>query len=131
MALRYCKAGFDEENAGPIPIVFTDTQRHTAGVVEALSIAKSTDQQAWDAALHHLLNKLFFSIHPEIDRMSDKDPIAILLLLINLNRHHGTFPPCGIITACLAGLSHGIRLIAAKEIVALRKEDVRPDALVL
>ena len=131
MVLRYCKAGYDEEGAPapPIPILFTEEQQEAARRVQALVDADSPDPAAWDLNLHALFRALFFSFHPEIDRIANQDPITILLMLINLGQHNGVFPQCGVVSQCLAGLTHAMRLIACKHIVKEREEDTRPDAL--
>lgn len=131
MVLRYCKPGYDEEGAPapPIPILFTEVQKEAARRVQALVDMDSPDPAAWDLNLHALFKALFFSIHPEIDRTADQDPVSILLMLINLGQHTGTFPQCGVISQCLAGLTHAIRLIACKHVVEERKNDTRDDAL--
>lgn len=129
--LRYSENGFGDENPGPIAVMFTEKQLEVAENVLNLWEIESTDTEQWNVSLHTLFTSLFLDSHPKVDRNAQKDPIALFLMLLNINRHDGQFPECRVVGGCLAGLTHMIRLIATKEISLRREDDDRPDATIL
>lgn len=132
LAINWKRGGFGPDKRGPIPILYTDEQMAAAqGVLNLLEPRSVHSNQTWFLHLHQLFKVLFFTVHPRVDVEADQDPTAVLLMLINLRKHSGNFSDVGLVGAGLAGLTHTMRLVAAKDILDKREDDGRPDALVL
>ncbi len=88
------------------------------------SLALYSDEK-WDNLIHSLLVSLFFHKHKAITRHSDKDPIQMALILMNMNPRNGNFNSCDVIVGKMSGFLHIMRLVAIKEI--RRRGDENPD----
>jgi hypothetical protein len=128
-------------------LIYFTLQLYNAGDEAPIEVAFSQEQseclEAFDYALphhrtprpsnfldlyHKLLHSLLFSIHPNVDANSEKDPMTIFMICINLENAMGNFKQPSMIATSCSTMLHIMRLVAVKEISLKRASDARPDA---
>ena len=108
----------------PIPVTFTHEQSaNTHKLLQAIQSSIPLTDETWDSHIHTLLSSLFYHKHPAVIRNSDKDPIQMCLILMNMDPKTGNFMGPDIIAGRMSGLMHIMRLVAVKEIRRLADEE--------
>ncbi|KAF8318903.1 uncharacterized protein EI90DRAFT_3132882 [Cantharellus anzutake] len=100
----------------PLKLSFTMEQIHHARMVRAYPNDPTTTDERWDDAIHGLMVSVFFGLPSNFRRESEKHPISIFLMLINLHPTTGNFPKCSTISGRLSAMMYLFRVMAVKMI---------------
>jgi hypothetical protein len=96
----------------PLEMSWTSKQARSARrVIACLDDATTTDEM-WDEAIHRLMVSIFFDLPRNFLRESDKHPIAIFTMLLNLHPTTGNFAKCSTVAGRLSALIYLFRVVA-------------------
>jgi hypothetical protein len=123
--VRYCCV---KRGKFHLEVHLTTEQRESARwMYEALLSQAERGDDQWDALVHKVLFSLLFTAHRQLLQESQKDPILIFLMLLNLSPNTGHFSSCGTMCGKMSGLLHIFRLVALKEISLAADGEVSVD----
>jgi hypothetical protein len=116
------------EDDTPIEVGFSDQQN--AYIVELSDLiddgVEMVDEHYFEL-YHKLLCSLLFSIHPNVDKNTRKDPIGLFFICLHIERT-GNFKSAGTIVDSCSCMLHNMRLVAVQQIYKTSEEDDEPDA---
>ena len=92
--------------------------------MQALQSSTQLTEGTWDSHIHALLSSLFFQRQPLVTPHSDKDPIQMSLILLNMDPETGNcnFATPDVIGGRMSGLLHVMRLVAVRHIYLLASQ---------
>lgn len=123
---------YNAEDEAPVEVAFSQEQEECLEALDQALPRRRTPRPSNFLDLYHkLLCSLLFSVHPNVDANSEKDPMTIFMICINLENAMGNFKEPHMIATSCSMMLHIMRLVAVKEISLRRTSDTRPDATLL